>query len=128
MDILARKDLFVEAAQKVLDAWRQDEKGVDEELGTGGACDLVAQALGEVLDEQFPDVGHATQWSEMTTHTSVIVRLSDGVHELDIHHSVYEQGFGYVWRKRENVILTGEDISLVRLDQDPANYCMYIDE
>jgi hypothetical protein len=60
------------AAQGVYDEWSQDEKGNDPELGGGGICDGIAEALADVLGSHgIHDV--QTQYNE--PHTYVIGRF-----------------------------------------------------
>lgn len=52
---------LVETAQTEYDAWEQNERGFDEELGYGGVCDKIALEFGEVLSEHGFDVMEGVQ-------------------------------------------------------------------
>lgn len=126
-DVMLLRGAMAAAAQRVYDEWQQDEEGVDEDLGTGGICDGVAEAMQGVLDSAHPGIEAFSNYVETTTHVEVVVALADGVHRVDIPPSVYETGFGYVWRKRPNVTIAAEDVMIDLLDADPARYRDYVD-
>ncbi len=50
-EVRGAADQLIGAAQGVLDAWEQDEDGLDPELGAGGACQEVASAMAGALSE-----------------------------------------------------------------------------
>lgn len=126
-DVAASIPRIVIAAQAVYDAWEQDADGMDEELGTGGICDGVADAMVAVLMEDMPDLDVATQYIEADTHTVVIARFADGVFRIDIPPHVYEVGFGYVWSKRPDVTITGDDVTVTQLSPDPERFHEFLD-
>lgn len=118
------------AAQTELDAWQQDEDGMDELLGAGGACGLVADAMGRVLSEH--DVTHARIGTDFDGgHEFLVALCEDGVVSVDIPARVYETGAGYVWAKKEGVTLTADDvmISVVRGPMTEREFgAEYLDE
>lgn len=115
-DLDGQRAALVTAAQTVLNDWVQDENGFDEELGEGGACDLIADAMVSVLSEAGVEDAISLHSEMDGGHTFVVARLDDGVFTIDIPPSVYETGAGYVWRKREGVVLREGDIAMMRIE------------
>lgn len=105
---------IVAAAQTEVDAWEQDENGVDEILGTGGVCGFVADRMSEVLSALGADVAHAETDFD-GGHAFLHARLADGVFRVDILAGVYETGSGYVWTKRPDAQIRPEDLILDRV-------------
>ncbi len=101
------------AAQGVYDAWEQDENGEDPELGTGGICDRIAEALGGVLAEH----GYATaEGTPQGDEHANVVASADGISWLvDIPAHLYERGAGYNWRKLPGVKFRPENLSIEKL-------------
>lgn len=95
---------MAEAAQKVYDGWEQDESGVCEELGTGGICDQVADALAGVASSSLKDVEIFDGGQEGDDHAWTIVQRGGEAYGVDIPPAVYESGGGYNWKKREGVV------------------------
>lgn len=122
-DILARRRDLALAAQRVYDAWAQDEHGVDEDLGTGGICQDVAAAMAGVLDEAGIDVW--TQCANHEQHVYCVAACAEGVVEIDIPYGIYETGAGYVWRKKPGVRFDEEDVVVDVIDHDPRNAPLY---
>ena len=104
----AQREAFAQAAQRVYDNWKQDEDGLDEELGSGGICDQISAAIAELIDCDTIEAGH-----DGDDHAWVIATdwVSEA-YEIDIHPSHYEQGGGYSWAKIPGVRFTGEMISI----------------
>lgn len=106
--------LLIKAAQEQLDGWEQDEDGVDEVLGTGGCCGLIADAIsGELSSLGFDTARMGTDFDG--GHEFLAVNTADGVFVVDIPARVYETGYGYVWTKRPGVVLTAEDLTLDKI-------------
>ncbi|MCE6958813.1 hypothetical protein LAZ40_07090 [Cereibacter sphaeroides] len=116
VEIAPLRAALAASAQTVLDGWQQDEQGWDEELGQGGACQDVANAMQEVLAANGIEDCLALFTEFDGGHVFLVVNLSDGVFTLDIAPSTYESGAGYVWRKREGVVLGPGDIHLSRIE------------
>lgn len=102
-------------AQEVYESWRQDGDGLDPELGMGGICQDVADALVSGLAEIGVQDAVAIHSSVGENHVFVVASLADALVEVDIPPTVYEVGGGYVWRKRENVVITPEHLVIDRL-------------
>lgn len=113
----ALRAALAEAAQRVYDAWDQDAEGVDPELGTGGICDGVADAMAEVLG-RLDGADAVTEYCQTDTHTYVVLAIDEGVFKVDVPAAAYETGFGYVWRKRPGIKLKPEDVSIEKLSDD----------
>lgn len=113
------------AAQAEYDAWHQDDDGMDEELGAGGICHLIAdQMVGILSDEGFEAVTtHSDGIGE--NHVWVTAQISEGVVTVDIPPGVYESGGGYVWRKRPGIVFSPKDVIIDRIDRDPAKFAEY---
>jgi len=114
-----RKDL-VSAAQKVLDEWQQDENGFDVFLGTGGACEEIAHAMNEVIQDKGLQFGILIDVYD--EHSDITLVGRDGVWRLDIPWRIYEIHHGYCrWEKIEGVVLKEEDIDLELLSKNPKD-------
>lgn len=113
-DLCRLRPRMVEAAQAVLDAWVQVD-GVDEELGTGGACDRIAAAIADVVSEELGDVEEVMGGQDGDDHAFYIFFRDNESYMVDIPCSVYETGGGYTWRKREGVRLDVRDVLIAGL-------------
>ncbi len=105
---------FAQAAQKVVDAWEQDEDGEDLELGSGGPCDLVAQALssvvGQHIDAEITDGGQ-----DGDDHAFIVVYNNHEAFGVDIPPSIYETGSGYKWLKKPGAKIDSADIDIWKI-------------
>lgn len=102
-DLMQLRTEIAQAAQKIYDEWEQDEEGSDEELGSGGICDQIAEAIAGVLSDHGYDTeegGH-----DGDDHAYVVVPLSDSHgFAVDIPWDVYESKLGmYEYRKKPGV-------------------------
>ncbi len=100
---------LVKAAQGVLDGWDQDEDGLDDELGEGGVCDRVSEAMTSVL-YSIPGVEVVDGGHDGDDHVYAIVYDEVDAFAVDIPPGVYEVGGGYSWRKRDGVVLSLDDV------------------
>ena len=107
---------LAKAAQKEYDAWDQDEDGVDEEFGTGGICDRIAEAFSEVLS-RLPNVEIVEGGQDGDDHAYVIALTDTEAVAVDIPPRVYETGGGYSWKKRQGVRFDSSDVVLDPLDR-----------
>jgi len=112
-------------AQKVYNEWDQNEEGVDEELGCGGICHLIAEEMAAELETQGVDATTVNaQVGE--NHIWVVARITHGkdagVWSIDIPPGVYERGSGYVWKKRPNIVFNPENIEVDRLSKNPDDF------
>jgi hypothetical protein len=118
-----RKD-FIISAQKVYDEWDQDEEGYDEEYGSGGICDDIADSMCDVINEKT-NYGCFHLYNEYDCHTSIYVYDESNklLYNVDIPPYVYETGYGYTWKKNKNISFNINNVEIIELD-----YSHYIDE
>lgn len=121
----ALKPQMVAVAQRVYDAWDQDEDGYDEEVGSGGICHLIADEIATVLIDAGVETCTVSATHEV--HVYCVVAVQEGVFEVDIPYRVYEIGGGYTWKKIPDVVLTVDDVLVSRLDHNPANFHIYVE-
>ncbi len=101
---------MVRAAQAVLDEWEQDENGEDEELGAGGICDEVADAIAGVID--LPGVTITEGGQDGSDHAYNIVYDDKEAFVVDISPYVYEMGGGLTWKKIPGVELVPDHVDI----------------
>src|SRR3977135_2811948 len=90
--------LLAARAQEIYNEWEQDDSGYDEEFGTGGICDAIADALMGVIAEKFPSPYVDIGGQDGDDHAWVVVTWRNGWQTgVDIDPNVYECGSGYVW-------------------------------
>ncbi len=117
---------IIEAAQQAYDEWEQDEDGHDAELGSGGICQEIAAKIAEVFET------HGIEASTVSAligdqHVWTIIKLKDGVYNVDIPPQVYEIGSGYNWKKRPNVKFVSDHINFKKADSDPNTFEDFLD-
>ena len=116
--ILEVRPKLAQAAQAVIDAWEQDEDGYDEEFGTGGACDAVAQAMSEVVGSSIPGAEVTDGGQDGNDHAFIIVYDETEAWAVDIPPSVYETGGGYNWRKIPDARVDPDDVVVWKVDRE----------
>jgi len=104
---------LAEAAQAVVDEWEQDDDGVDEEFGSGGACDAVAQAMAGVLGA----IDTMEGGQDGDDHAYLIAYDDRDAFVVDIPPGVYERGDGYSWRKIPGIQITEDDVVIERINR-----------
>lgn len=114
--LLSLRPAMAIAAQGVLDDWEQDDEGVCEDLGTGGVCDRVADALATIITLDGT-VETTEGGQEGDDHAYVIAYDDDEAFLVDIPPGVYESGSGYCWKKRKGVVLTEDDVVVERVNR-----------
>lgn len=124
-DVAQLRSQIAAVAQQVYDAWEQDEEGMDEELGEGGICQDIAEAVCGLLAENGIECGEVSN-SVGDQHVWAIAKLSDGVFIVDINPSVYEEGGGYSWRKRKDVVFDASDVIIESIDSNPDSFEQYL--
>jgi len=117
---------IVDAAQKQYNEWNQNADGVDEELGTGGICHLIADELASIISDN--GVECSTVSSSHEQHVYLVCQFREGVYEIDIPYGVYETGGGYNWKKLPNVIFDKSHVVVNKLDNDPNEFNNYTNE
>lgn len=108
---------IAKAAQKVVDEWEQDEEGINEELGVGGACDRVAEAVGSVIVETLPGVDITSGGQDGDDHAFVIAYDDKSAVAVDIPANVYETGGGYHWKKIQGAVIEPGDVVVEEVDR-----------
>lgn len=117
--LLQLRPQLAAAAQEQIDAWQQDEEGFDEELGGGGCCDRVADAMGNVIGDRLENVEIHEGGQDGDDHAFLLVYAieppyaDETAYIVDIPPSVYETGSGYSWRKRDGAQVTAGDVVIV---------------
>lgn len=91
----ALRPAIAKAAQAVVDAWEQDEDGMDDELGAGGACDRVSDAISEVVHEKIEGLEEVGGGQDGDDHAFPIFYDDREAFAVDIPPGVYETGGGY---------------------------------
>jgi hypothetical protein len=125
-DLKSSFPIIASLTQAVYDEWEQDEDGIDEELGSGGICDIVAGRIATCLAEEF-GIDAYVQHVEMDCHTLVVAVLEDGIFTVDVPPGVYETGTGYTWTKRKDIVVRAEDVEVLQLSADPTTLHLYVD-
>ena len=111
------------AAQLVYDKW--DEEDIDTYAG-GGICHYIADAVCDVLSRKNIECSPVSSCHEQ--HVYVVARFIEGVYSIDIHHSNYETGGGFSWKKIHDVEFMPNDIDFYRISPDPADYHQSIED
>lgn len=118
----ALRPQFALAAQKIYDEWEQDEEGNDEELGSGGICDLISREISGILSENGWETTEGSQDGD--DHSFVLTFNPNGkskkIYTIDIPNQVYERGGGYTWKKIPGVKFNQEHILIgnLKINQD----------
>jgi|SRR5215475_4460030 len=123
-DAHALKPDLATAAQMEYDAWDQDEEGFDCEVGTGGICDRVADAMENVLSADH-GIETARGGQAGDDHAYILANLKEGVYSVDIPPGVYETGGGYTWQKIPDVKISPDDVQIDRVDKPMSNEEFY---
>jgi len=106
------------AAQKVVDEWQQDEEGIDEVFGGGGACDEVSRAMVEVVYDRLKGVDATYGSQPGNDHEWIVAYDGSEACVVDIPPGVYEVGGGYSWKKIEGAEISPGDIVIERIEAD----------
>jgi hypothetical protein len=110
------KPQMAQQAQEVYNEWEQDEEGLDPELGGGGICDRITEAIQGVIVENIEaDVVEGGE--EGSDHSWVIAYNATEACGVDIEPRVYESGSGYNWTKIPDVVFTPEDIDIFSISR-----------
>lgn len=106
------RERLAEAAQSVVDNW--DE----EEIGSGGICDQVANMLSEVIAANIEDVEIIDGGHDGDDHAWIVVFNDDKAYGVDISPYVYEIGGGYSWKKIDNAKIKPNDIDIWEINRE----------
>lgn len=105
------------AAQREYDAWDQsDTEFGDPDLGFGGICQNIAEEMAGVFNENGIESFTIDNGGVGEQHVWTVIRVQEGVYEIDIPPHLYERGGGYNWTKIPNVRFTEDFIHISKLD------------
>lgn len=104
------------AAQAVYDSWDASGEDGDPDVGFGGICDEVSQAIGSVLAHAGIDTVEGGQ--EGDDHSFLYAYDDVDAYSVDIPPGVYERGSGYNWTKIEGVTITAEDVEIYEVRRE----------
>ena len=111
-------------AQKVYDDWQQDEEGVDDELGTGGICHIIADEMLDILyDHKIYNL--TTQCTDQP-HVYLVGKFKEGIFTIDIPYYVYESGAAFTWKKKPDVKFDESHVEIYQLDSSYRNWKKYV--
>lgn len=96
--------------QRIYDEWDQDDSGFDDEYGTGGICDAIADAISSQFSFAGFDVAEGGQ--EGDDHAFVYVSKDGRAWGVDVSPGVYEIGSGYSWKKIAGVEFSASDFDI----------------
>lgn len=116
--LLALRPKLAEVAQSVVDSWQQDEDGWDEDFGSGGVCDRVAEEMSSIIGNALPDVRITDGGQDGDDHAFIIVYDESEAYAVDVPPSVYETGGGYSWKKRQDAEVTPDDVVVWKVDRE----------
>jgi hypothetical protein len=109
---------MAKAAQGVYDEWQQDE---DDDLGGGGICQDIAEAISGVIYSHIPRIEAGTVSASCgEQHVWVVLYNRINAYEIDIPYYIYERGSGYSWTKIQGVVFRPENISISPIGRGDA--------
>lgn len=117
---------LAKVAQQVYDKWEQNADGFDEELGYGGICQDIADAMANVLAHEGFDLTIVDSQGVGEQHVWIVVKTDEGVFSVDIPPYVYETGGGFNWKKKHEVEIGPSDVELYHISVDPNDFNDYI--
>ena len=115
------------AAQEEYDGWELNEEGFDWEIGGGGICDRVSEAIADVVSQNIPDVEIVDGGSDGDDHAWKIVFNDTEAYHVDIPHNIYERGGGYSWTKVPGVSFSATDVEIYPADIDRESIREYME-
>ncbi len=123
-ELMALRPEMATAAQESYDSWTQDDDGMDEELGGGGICDQIADAIANIVAHKLGDMVEINDYGfDGDDHASKVVSvisLDSGQptgerYLVDIPYSFYETGSGYSWKKIPNVVFSSSMVQIIKI-------------
>lgn len=109
---------MVAVAQQVYDGWNQDSSGEDEELGEGGICDEIAEAISGVIAEKISDVEMSDGGQPGDDHAWAVASRGMESYGIDIPCGIYERGSGYRWKKIPGVVFVADHIEIFEVPME----------
>jgi len=113
------------AAQAEYDAW-DDPDGQHMDYAGGGICHLIADEIAGVLNSNGIEATTISA-SVGEQHVWAVAKVKEGVVEVDIPPSNYEQGGGYNWTKNPDVVFDASDLHIGFLSHNPKDFTQYLD-
>ena len=105
------------AAQGVLDEWIQDDEGFDADLGGGGPCDRVSEAMSGVIGNALEGVEILDGGQDGDDHAWLVVVSDSEAAGVDVPPGVYETGGGYNWKKIPDAQIEPADVAIWKIDR-----------
>lgn len=103
---------LIAAAQQEYDVWDQSGEDGDPELGFGGICQNIAEAMSGILSEHGIDSTTVDNGGMGDQHVWTVFRVVEGIYEIDIPPHIYERGSGYVWKKIPGVTFSTDHLHI----------------
>lgn len=116
------RDQLAKAAQEVYDDWELDEDGLSWQVGGGGICHLIADAMADVVFEKLEVECSPFSFSIGEVHVALAVSDGEEHYMIDINPYIYEEGSGYSWQKIPGVIFEPEDVTVYPIDEFPEEW------
>lgn len=113
---------LAQVAQAIYDKW--DEEDIDTYAG-GGICHYIADAFVDILYSRL-QLNCQSVTSSHEQHVYVAAQFQEGVYVIDLHHSYYETGGGFSWKKIPDVEIDPRDIDFYRASPNPGDYEEYV--
>lgn len=113
------REKFANAAREVHYEWDQDDNGVCEWRGSGGICDDVSDAIGDVLARYNIDSTDGGQ--EGDSHAYRVAYDDTEAFGIDIAPDIYETGGGYSWKKRKDAVFPPEVVEIFPVRRSDLN-------
>lgn len=115
---------MVQEIQKLYDEWKSEEDPDDDPYAGGGICQEFAEVIAGVLNEHGYDAGTVSS-SVGEQHVWCVVKVAEGVYEVDVPYCIYEIGGGYSWEKIPGVQFSVDDIHIGQLSPNPNEFEQY---
>jgi len=113
---------ILQVAQHEYDTWEQDENGYNDELGSGGICQDIAEAISNVLHAAGINCRTMDSNGMGEQHVWIVAKFQEGIYEVDISPSVYETGGGYNWKKIPGVKFDSHDVMIHRIGMSEEDF------
>jgi hypothetical protein len=129
MALLNARQQFSAAAQRIYDEWDQSHPDGDPDLGFGGICQDIAEAISDVVSSLGFNAGTmSAQCGEQHVWCIAYNETEQGYegYHVDISPNVYETGGGYNWKKIQEVVFDADHISISLMQPgDVESYLEY---
>lgn len=111
-EINSLKPLMAAAAQEIYDSWEGED---DPELGSGGICDMISNAIGSILASNIDNLEIAEGGQDGDDHAFIVASRDNENYIVDIPYWIYESGGGYSWKKKLGVKIKPSDVVVEKL-------------